>query len=316
MLTRRALVLAGLAVLAGCSVSDPAIVGQIPATATPTPPAPLPGAADGAAAELDAARHLAALTSSPWAGADAARWGGLVTVRVDHWKVLASTDPWTRAATTASPPAVTGEAVATREAGLAAADSALGTLRDAHRARALATAGVGAALWGSLTASAELSRIALTTVIDGWTPADTTRTVAVTSDPDALEGLVARYHEAVFALSSVIGFLGPSHAWRATLRTMLETVRTERDALVAVVRAAGGTPSPQAGAYSLPQTSGDAAAKAVVATAQRACATAAGGWVASAATASRDRAVTALVTAATWGTPLGLGGAAWPGFGD
>ncbi len=301
----------------GCGVrlDSPTIKGSPAAPYTPPPPTPYPGAAQVAA--LEAAAEAALRTVAVTPGGDAASAAALAGIRVAHIAVLDTPDPFWRRGTPSAPPASAASPAPapSRDAALATAATTLTALRDATVARAVAEPGLAAAFWAALAASAEQARLWLATPVGAITRAVPGRVVLVQDDIAGFTLLVERYHQAVYGFSSLLGFLPNGHPLRPLFVAQLTTVRTRRDALVAYDRAASATPTPGAGAYSVPPLPPDR----VVAEAGAlltAVATAAGVWVASASDARRARAVQELLYAAGAGLPLGTGLAEWPGWPD
>ncbi|HEY5482703.1 MAG TPA: DUF4439 domain-containing protein [Propionibacteriaceae bacterium] len=298
---------------AGCSVTDPRIKGTPQPVFTPAPPVPLVGADHLAGLEAGAAALLTAMAAAPWAGGDAARYQLLASIHQTHHAVLASAEPLRREAVAVE--SATIAAPATRDQGLAGASSTLTTLRDAHAALAAQTTGVLAAFWASQAASAVQSRTALTTAVSSVTKTVPLREVAVATPASAGNALLDRYHEAVYGLESALGRLTTANPARTALDGIVVAVKSQRDALTARSRAASQTPEPGAAAYSIPATTTDQAALALVAQLLAAIAQAAAVAVASA-TTDVTTAVGDLVDAATLGLPLGMGLAEYPGWPD
>ncbi len=297
----------------GCRLDDPTIRGTPAAAYSPPPPPPYPGAEAVAALESIARTALLAAAGAP--GADAASMGKLAAIRTAHLAVLATPEPtWRRPAATPSAAPAPAPA-ATLDSALAAASTALDNLRVATVARAVADEGLGAALWASLAASAEQSRLWLARPVGSVAPAVPGRVVAVDSDGVAFDLLLERYHETVYGLSSLLGYLPAAHTLRPVLAGLLAAARSRRDALTAYDRAASATPSPGAGAYSVPAAGPDQV-PAVAGALLRAVTAAAAVWVASAPPDRRARAVQELIAAASSGLPLGSGVAEWPGWPD
>jgi hypothetical protein len=253
------------------------------------------------------------MAGAPWAGGDAARYQLLASINQAHQAVLASPEPLRREPVAVDPATIT--APATREEALATAASTLTTLRDAHTALAAQTTGDLAAFWASQAASAVQARAALTTAVAGLTKAVPLREVAVVAPVAAADGLLDRYHEAVFGLESALGRLTTANPARTALDGIVVEVKKHRDALTARRRGASQTPAPGAGAYSIPATATDTAALALVAALLAAIPQAAA--VAVASTASDvTTAIADLVDASTLGLPLGMGMAEYPGWPD
>lgn len=130
---------------------------------------------------------------------------------------------------------------------------------------------------------------------------------------DALQQALAAEHAAVY----VLGVLGgraahlPAPVLRAAISTSYDVHRTRRDALEALVAAAGADPVPAEPAYAVTRdlvTPGQVASAAL--RVERACLTTYGALVAASTWATRAWAVTALIATAT--SELGFGGAAEP----
>ena len=311
---RRTLLLGAVGLgAAGCSVSDPRISGTPQPIYTPPAPVPPAGAEHLAGLEAGAAALLTAMAAAPWAGGDAARFQLLASIHALHHAVLASAEPLRR-----QPATVDSATIApptTREAGLAAAASELTTLQQAHTALAAQATGELAAFWGSQAASAVQSREALTTAVSVVTRTVPLREVAVVEPDAARDGLLDRYHEAVYGLESALGRLTSSAPARTALGDIVVAVKTQRDALTARSRAASQSPAPGAAAYSLPATTTDEAALNLAAALLAAIPQAAAVAVASA-TSDLTTAVGDLVQASTLGLPLGMGMAEYPGWPD
>jgi hypothetical protein len=141
------------------------------------------------------------------------------------------------------------------------------------------------------------------------------REVAVASPASAGNALLDRYHEAVYGLESALGRLTTASSARTALDGIVVEVKSQRDALTARTRAASRTPEPGAAAYSIPATTTDETALALVATLLAAVTQAAAVAVASA-TTDVTTAVGDLVDASTLGLPLGMGLAEYPGWPD
>jgi hypothetical protein len=298
---------------AGCSVSDPRITGTPKPIYTPPLPVPLVGAEHLAGLEAGAAALLTAMAGAPWAGGDAARYELLASIHQTHHAVLASAEPLRREPVAVD--AVTIGAPATREQALGTAATTFTTLHEAHKALAAQTTGDLAAFWASQAASAVQSRSALTTAVATLTKTVPLREVAVVAAATAADGLLDRYHEAVYGLESALGRLTTGNPARTALDGIVVEVKKQRDALTARHRAASQTPAPGAAAYSIPSTTSDAAALGLVATLLAAIPQAAAVAVASAAS-DVTTAVGDLVAASTLGLPLGLGLAEYPGWPD
>lgn len=311
---RRTLLLgiAGLGA-AGCSVTDPRIKGTPQPVFTPPPPVPLVGAEHLVGLEAGAAALLTAMAAAPWAGGDAARFQLLASIHHTHHAVLASAEPLRRQVVSVEPATIA--APATLELALASVSRALTTLHDAHTALAAQNTGVLAAFWASQAASAVQSRTALTTAVSSVTKTVPLREVAVASPASAGNALLDRYHEAVYGLESALGRLTTASSARTALDGIVVEVKSQRDALTARTRAASRTPEPGAAAYSIPATTTDEAALALVATLLAAVTQAAAVAVASA-TTDITTAVGDLVDASTLGLPLGMGLAEYPGWPD
>ncbi|MHB1008913.1 MAG: DUF4439 domain-containing protein [Propionibacteriaceae bacterium] len=311
---RRTLLLAALGLgAAGCSVSDPRIMGTPQPVDTPPSPVPPVGADHLAGLEAGVAALLAAMARAPWAGSDAPRFQLLAEVHRLHQGVLTTAEPLLR-----EPAAVgfaTIEAPGTRDQGLSAAGSALTTLHDAHATLATGTTGPLAAFWGAQAASAVQSRSALTTAVSAVTKAVPRREVAVLDRRTAADDLLDRYHEAVYGLESALGRLTTAHPARAGLNRVILAVKAQRDVLTARSRAASQTPVPGAPVYSVPPTTTDDAALALVARLLQAVTEAAAVVVASVAS-DLSTAVDDLVAASTLGLPVGMGLAEYPGWPD
>lgn len=307
---------AALVGMGGCGVrlTDPLIHGSPMAPYSPPPPTPYPGST--AVATLEREAWVALLSAAAAPGADAASLGKLAAVRGSHVAVLADPEPiWRRPSATSGPPPAAPPA-ATKEAGAAAALAALVALRDGARDTSLGSEGLDAVLWGSLAVSADQARQWLSVPVGAVAPAAPGRVVAVMDDAAALNLLIGRYHEAVYGFSSLLGFLPRGDTQRSTVTTLLTAARTRRDALMAYDRAASATPTPGAGAYSVPPTTPDRMA-AVAGAMLSAITGAAGVWLASARTLERrDQALKELTYAASAGLPIGTGLAEWPGWPD
>ena len=312
---RRDLLLAGgatLVGLGGCRLSDPTVQGSPRPPYTPPPPTPLPGSQDVAALERAAWSALLSAAAAP--GTDASSLTRLAAIRAAHVGVLTTPEPlWRRAATPPAPPTVAP--AASRDAGVAAAHAALVALGEATVTRAVAEEGPLAALWASLAASAGQARLWLGAVPGGVVAAVPGRVVVRKPDAEAFATLLERYHEATYGFSSLLGFLPARHALRPAVASVLSATRTRRDALMAYDRAASATPTPGAGAYSVPPATPDQV-PAVAAALLTSITGAAGVWVASATTERRRRAVDELVCAAGAGLPVNAGLAEWPGWPD
>jgi hypothetical protein len=133
------------------------------------------------------------------------------------------------------------------------------------------------------------------------------------TEVDALQATLAAEHAAVY----VFGVLGgraahlPAPVLRAALSTSYDVHRTRRDALEAMVAAAGADPVPAEPAYALTRylvTPGQVAAAAL--RVERACLTTYGALVAAGTGTTREWAVAALIATAT--SELGFGGTAEP----
>jgi hypothetical protein len=133
------------------------------------------------------------------------------------------------------------------------------------------------------------------------------------SELDALQQTLGAEHAAVY----VFGVLGgrvadlPAPVLRAAISTAYDVHRTRRDALEAMVTAAGADPVPAEPAYEVTRdlgTPGQLASAAL--RAERACLTTYGALVAASTGAARKWAVAALVETAA--SELGFGGSAEP----
>ena len=298
---------------AGCSVNDPRIKGTPQPVYTPPPPVPLVGADHLAGLEAGASALLTAMAGAPWAGSDAPRYQLLAGIHQVHRAVLSSAEPLRRQPVAVDP--VTIAAPATREQALSTAAGSLTTLQQAHTALAAQATGELAAFWAAQAASAVQSRTALTTAVSSVTKAVPLREVAVIAPATATDELLDRYHEAVYGLESALGRLTTANPARTALDGIVRAVKTQRDALAARGRAASQTPAPGAAAYSIPTTTTDVAALALVAALLEAISQAAAVAVASAAK-DVTTAVGDLVDASTLGLPLGMGMADYPGWPD
>ncbi len=298
---------------AGCDVTDPRITGTPQPIFTPAPPVPPVGADHLAGLEAGAAALLSAMAGAPWAGEDAARYQLLASIHQTHHAVLASAEPLRRQpapvdpATIAPPP--------TRDQGLTTAATTLTTLQEAHTALAVQSNGELAAFWASQAASAVQSRAALTTAVSAVTRAVPLREVAIVPSDSTENALLDRYHEAVYGLESALGRLTQTSSARTALDSIIVQVKSLRDAITARTRAASETPAPGAAAYSIPPTSSDAAALALVTELLAAIPQSAAVAVASA-TTDLSTPVGDLVDASTLGLPLGMGLAEYPGWPD
>lgn len=314
---RRAFVGITVAALAGCSgtwLTDPRIKGtpQPQLAAVPSRPA---GSDQALGLELAAAAVLNGSAAASWAGSDAARWRSLAEIRRRHAQVLATDQPLRREPGLA--PSAAARATGSREAGLAAMTSALTAARDAELVLAAESSGVLAAFWAALAASAQQARTALTLPVSAARAGVVMRLVQAAGSWDAAANQVlARLHEAVYGVQSALGLLPTRHSWRPTVETLLTTLKTDRDALMAYLRTRSVSPDPGLGAYSLPPTSGEAKVSALLGGLIDALTQASAVWVASAGPEDRRRAADFLVAASGYGLPFGLGLAEYPGWPD
>jgi hypothetical protein len=191
---------------------------------------------------------------------------------------------------------------------------ALGILRDLCTTQASATTGETALLWASLAASAEQMRRGLSEGYSAPVLADSTRTVAILSEQDALSATIAAYHQAIFHVESSIGFVPPGDPLRDTLVNSVADLKSQRDTLMAYAEELGFGPVESRGIYSLPAQRDKDAALALVAQNQAKLVQAAGVWVASA--PHPNLATRALLLTSTFGWPYGAGAAVWPGWPD
>ncbi len=311
--TLLALIGAGGLSASGCGFQDPTVKGSPAPPYTPPPPTPLPEAADIVALESAAETALLAAAATPGTVADTLR--RLAGVRGTHRAVLGAPDPLWRRLPATPPPTVTAGAAVSKEAALAVATTSLAALKQATTAKAEAAEGHLAALWGSLAASAEQAAATLSVPIGPVIVGIPGRVPLVMSNQEAYGLVVERYHETVFGMSSLLGFLPVAHPLRPMITSLLLASRTRRDSLVAYGRASSATPDPGAGAYSVPPATADRV-PGVAASLLASITTAAGVWVASAPKEHRPRAVAELAYAATAAVPLGAGIAEWPGWPD
>jgi hypothetical protein len=253
------------------------------------------------------------MVGAPWAGGDAPRYQLLAGIHHTHHAVLASAEPLRRQQVPVE--ATTIAAPATRDEALTTAAGTLTTLHDAHAALAAQSTGELAAFWASQAASAVQSRTALTTAVSSVTKAVPLREVALTAPSTATDDLLDRYHEAVYGLESALGRLTTANPARTALDGIVVAVKTGRDELTARARAASQTPAPGAAVYSIPATTTDDAALALVLALLTAISEAAAVAVASA-TKDVGTAVGDLVQASLLGLPLGMGMAEYPGWPD
>jgi hypothetical protein len=133
------------------------------------------------------------------------------------------------------------------------------------------------------------------------------------SEVDALQQTLAAEHAAVYVFAVLGGRAAdlPAPVLRAAIGTAYDVHRTRRDALEAMVNAAGAVPVPAEPGYALTRdlvTPGQLATAAL--RAERACLTTYGALVAASTGAAREWAVAALVETAA--SELGFGGSAEP----
>ena len=191
---------------------------------------------------------------------------------------------------------------------------ALSTLRDLCTSKANATTGKYALLWASLAASAEQMNRGLSGSYSPAVPADPTRTITIVKEEEALNAVIAVYHQAIFQIESSIGFVPPGDPLRDTLVNSVVDLKSQRDTLMAYGEDNGFESVESHGIYPLPAQHDKNATLALVAENQTSLVTATGAWVAS--SAHPDLATRALLLTATFGWPYGVGGAIWPGWPD
>ncbi|HET9646976.1 MAG TPA: DUF4439 domain-containing protein [Microlunatus sp.] len=329
-LSRRALLSAaaalGVLAAAGCSVSDPRIHGDRPATnrtgeppASPTPgPSPaLPGAESGARAEEATAALAAALLASGAKLSSDQRT--VVTAARDahrlHAAVLRTPDPTARS-TAGSTPGPTP--VKPRTVSLAALIAAEKTLAGRHAKLVGTSRGLTALLFGSLSVAGTTFAGALGA--GGRVPITSTpaapRTPGVLADVAGIQAVVSQLHALIYGYQVAIGRLpvgSTSHgraladlAERRALRDQLTAVLISRTATVPVAEPAYATPSKVRSA---------GAATALIAAMETAFVPFTGQWLASAAQPADQQLAwagmrRAAALARGWGGPVG----AWPGW--
>ncbi|MDO5287921.1 MAG: hypothetical protein Q4G45_14045 [Actinomycetia bacterium] len=313
---RRAFLGMMVAALVGCSgttLDDPRVKGT-PQTYVSTPPVRPAGADHVLTLELEAAARLEAAAKASWAGADAARWQSLAATRRAHAAVLASLDPLRREPGQ-SPTLRPTTPAASKDAGQAAVTAALTSARDAALVLSGESSGVLSAFWASLAASAQQGL--------SPAPAATARKAVpmrlvetASSSQVAANQALGRLHEAVYGMQSVLGMLPARHQLRPAVATLVTTLKTERDSLVAYLRTRSVSPDPGPGVYSVPPVPPNGQALPVVGGLLEAVTQAAAVWVASAGSEDHHRSVDLLLAASGYGLPLGLGLAEYPGWPD
>lgn len=321
----------GILALAGCSVSDPRIVGG-PRTPPPRPsPSPLPSIpgqefAIGAEAELAALteqlQRVAQTLQLPAPQAAAAGW--LASAHRAHLTALLGVRPSDRPTATPTPdarwsprpmPTPTVALPGDRAAAIRAVTEAQRRSIGPYRESALGSSGTTALLWGSLAAYAGTAATVLeSAVARPEPPAAEIRPPEAWSDVEAPQQVLRQLHALVYGLQAAIGWLRGADAQNAL--GLLARRRAMRDQVTALLRDRGQTAPAAEAAYQLTVQPHDvASARELLWRMEIAYAPFAGGWVA-AATAPTDRRLAqesledTVGLAVNWGGPLPV----WPGW--
>jgi hypothetical protein len=296
------LCLIGVLGLTGCAFTDPRIEGSLP-------PVEIDHIFFAQVQEAAEEVHQAwALVSALEASqADGEHWAELAGTLKAQWLVLVGPDPLNRfeaIGADSGPPAEIDDHL------LSSADSALSLARDQNLIRAEESTGIQAAFWASLACGIEQVRRGVGNPYTSPRPANPASTLMILTEPEALESLVLRYHEAVFALEAALGFLAAADPARSTFFTMVSVVRKNLAALTALV----DSPVPFPGIYELPEGRDRQAAFDLAATVQRSLVQASAVWVASA--PDPGVAIDYMIRGAILTSDLGIGLAHWPGWPD
>ncbi|GAA1822415.1 DUF4439 domain-containing protein [Microlunatus capsulatus] len=328
--SRRAVLLAGLALGgAGCSLSDPAVRGPVPAAGgsprpTPTPTPLPPGLVRDVAAET--ALVAGARAQRRRTAADDDRRRDLLELLdltpAEQATALADPDPARRPTTgpttgpSPSPSPSPSSGAAPGTARLVAQERALATR---YRTAALAASGPEALLWGSMAVASGAFARGLGADQPPRTAAVAAhRPLTVVSDTAAVSALVAALHAAVWGYQLALGKLPADGEAHDRALAGLRTRRALQDRLVDRLRRAGADVPAAAPAYDPDGEVRDADdARLLLRGVETRLLPFAGLWLAAAArpadrAAALDTLAATASTATAWGAPL----RAWPGWPD
>ncbi|MCL2784078.1 MAG: ferritin-like domain-containing protein [Propionibacteriaceae bacterium] len=237
------------------------------------------------------------------------KWGYMESALESMWLVLTGPDPLHRIPSARAKLQVTPVGLDKD-----ATSELLVNARDANIGRAEASSGLEAVFWASIACGLDQVRLGLTRPYGEPIAPDSTATIAIQDMDAAVVELIARYHEAVFALKPALGFLDSKNPNRANFEQILNTVQADLEKLIALAHSLDITPPPSAGVYELPAGRDTAASYALVAISQQSLVEASAVLVASSTNPSST--ISYLMTNATLGLPLGIGTAVWPGWPD
>ncbi|MCL2482296.1 MAG: hypothetical protein FWF43_02535 [Propionibacteriaceae bacterium] len=298
-----------LSSLTGCAFSDPRIFG------TPAPPSANPAlTSDLAQAATQIQQAWAALAGLASLDPTTDRWAAMADTLKAQWLVLVGPDPINRVSVL-NVDIGPASSLTTIQDGTDAANDTLQTARDSFLDQAKQATGTTAVFWASLACSAEQIRQGMGGTYNTATPANQGATIQVLDEKTAVDTLLSRYDEGVFAIRSAMGFLDPGASGTVSrYQTVLGTVQNDAASLVSVAQGMGITQDTNPPIYQLPPGRDADASLALLTTTQASLVQASAQWVASA--ADPTQAITYMMNNATVGMPLGVGTAVWPGWPD
>ena len=308
---RRALLVGGTALLAGCTLGG----GTIPLPWSPPSPLPL-AAAPRLPEQVASATALAQLLldkATAWqlSARQVASLEWFIEALDEHAQVLQSSDPVRRQRVTAQLPQVPPATRTSPKAAYTALTSLLTRMRVEHTARALRATGPAALLWASLAAFCGTMALRLPSGLAhrGDDTAERTPDLSATGRDQVL----ALSLQAIFSYELALAASGLSRAQRSRLQARLVGWRTFRDRVLAVAPRASSSPPPM-GYAARPATDAEEAYE-LAATAETAALPILGVWLAGTASAAERRlGVDGLAAANTACVDFGGVALRWPGW--
>jgi hypothetical protein len=328
-LSRRAILqLGGVALLTGCTLSDPTLRTTAPpsgsAATTPATPTPGPGGSglSGAAAaarlENNAAGLAAALLNDAKSKLDATQRRLLTAIRDDHRAhtlALLSAQPITRPTSTEGPPPPVTPPPKPSRGALISAEQALA---GHHASLTVGTRGLTTLLWASLSVAATTYAGALQSkgAVPVSAPTAANPTPAVVDDVTGLQAMVSQLYAVVYGYQIALGRMPMSGRQHDQALADLQARQALRDQLISVLIARTADVPVAAPAYVPSARVVDpASASQFVAKLETALLPYAGQWLAAAASEGDHNVAWSTLgrTAAlarSWGAPV----APWPGW--
>ncbi len=311
MIGRRALLLGGTTLLAGCTLgSGTSWLPWIPPSPLPVEAAPrLPGQLATAAA---LAQHLIE-NAKPWklSVRRVASLEWFVKALDEHRQILLSSDPARRQRVGTALPSAAAPNQSTAAATYSALTALLTRLQAEHVARAVPASGPAALLWASLAAFSGTMALRLPTGLAKRGDDVADRTPDLTAS--GLDRVLALSLQAVYSYELALAATDLSAAERSRLFLRLTSWRSFREAVLAITPDA--TPSPPPIGYDARPATDAEQAFALAATVETAALPVLGAWLAGTESATQRRlGVDALATTNTACVDMGGVALRWPGW--